>query len=69
MEYLDFPAVDLERLEILSAARLPFDWKNFTKEEKISFVRGMERGYYQGLRRQSQDIIDRFAIQIVGLKP
>lgn len=70
MKYnLDFPASGLHRMNILDEAAKPFQFEDMTPEEKIAFVRGMDKGYYQGVREQAQQTIDRMTMALVGFKP
>lgn len=69
MESLDFPAHGYERMKLLTAAEKPFQWDKMTDLEKVAFIRGMDKGYYQGMHKQARDAIDRFTLAIVGFKP
>jgi hypothetical protein len=69
MIHLDFPARGSERATIIDKAFEPLIWEEFTEREKIIFVQGMNKGYFQGVREQAQNIIDNFTMKIIGFRP
>ena len=70
IEHLDFPASSgSERLNLIEEASKPFSWDDLTHEGKVAFVRGMDRGYFQGMREQAKRTIDLFTQAIVGFRP
>lgn len=70
---LDFPASGFERMALLknaeNAQKIPFIWGELSDDQKLAYVLGMYRGYYQGKREQAQAAIDNFAASIIGFKP